>query len=357
MSFRTDNRDYETWLKQHCRVVLSDLNSKHERMRRDPFSFLRATFFRWANTVETICPDLADAPAVLSVGDAHVENFGTWRDAEGRLVWGVNDFDEAAVIAYPFDLVRLATSAGLAPRNALGARATATAILRGYRQGLADPTPTLLDKADPWMAPLVTTSAQDRRRFWKRMKRCPAPKAPNTLPREVRAGLRKMLPVDAKSISFAARVAGCGSLGRPRFIARADWRGDHVVREAKALVPSAWLWAHDRSGDHMPFMDLATGKHRSPDPYLHVAGKFIYRRLAADSHKIDIAQNPRVTAALLEAMGFDLGAIHAADSRARAVKRDLERRPRSWLYKAARAARKSVEADYAEWTRARRKTR
>jgi len=32
---------------------------------------------------------------VLAVGDLHVENFGTWRDAEGRLIWGVNDFDEA----------------------------------------------------------------------------------------------------------------------------------------------------------------------------------------------------------------------------------------------------------------------
>jgi uncharacterized protein (DUF2252 family) len=24
-----------------------------------------------------------------------VENFGAWRDVEGRLIWGINDFDEA----------------------------------------------------------------------------------------------------------------------------------------------------------------------------------------------------------------------------------------------------------------------
>jgi len=30
------------------------------------------------------CRQLSDAPAV---------NFATWRDAEGRLIWGVNDFD------------------------------------------------------------------------------------------------------------------------------------------------------------------------------------------------------------------------------------------------------------------------
>ena len=51
---------------------------------------------------------------MLAVGDIHVENFGTWRDAEGRLVWGVNDFDEAARMPYAIDIVRLATSAVLA---------------------------------------------------------------------------------------------------------------------------------------------------------------------------------------------------------------------------------------------------
>ena len=28
-----------------------------------------------------------------------MENFGTWRDAEGRLIWGINDFDEAHTAA------------------------------------------------------------------------------------------------------------------------------------------------------------------------------------------------------------------------------------------------------------------
>ena len=62
-------------------------------------------------------PRIGDAPSVLAVGDIHIENFGTWRDEEGRLVWGVNDFDEAAEMPYVLDLVRLATSAALALRN------------------------------------------------------------------------------------------------------------------------------------------------------------------------------------------------------------------------------------------------
>ncbi len=79
-------------------------------MRKDAFRFLRATYFRWASEIEALLPDLAHAPAVLAVSDAHVQNFGIWHDLEGRLVWGINDFDDAAVIPYTVDLVRLATS-------------------------------------------------------------------------------------------------------------------------------------------------------------------------------------------------------------------------------------------------------
>src|ERR1700704_2230121 len=96
MSFCAANRAYEAWLKAQCDVVESDLRYKHKRMRKSPFIFLRATFFRWAQQIERVCPDLTTAPRVLSVGDIHIENFGTWRDREGRLVWGINDFDEAA---------------------------------------------------------------------------------------------------------------------------------------------------------------------------------------------------------------------------------------------------------------------
>ena len=45
--------------------------------RRGEFAhpFLRATFYRWAERWEDM---ESDARVVLSVGDVHVENFGTW---------------------------------------------------------------------------------------------------------------------------------------------------------------------------------------------------------------------------------------------------------------------------------------
>src|ERR1700733_15780888 len=91
---------FEKWLAQHTAIVEADLRLKHQRMCESPFSFLRATFYRWMQLWPEGCPALDKAPRVLSVGDLHIENFGTWRDVEGRLIWGVNDFDEAAVLPF-----------------------------------------------------------------------------------------------------------------------------------------------------------------------------------------------------------------------------------------------------------------
>lgn len=114
MSLIDDVRNYECWLRRKCDVVEEGLRKKHDRMAKDAFKFFRATCFRFARKVRNILPDLAEAPTAPAVGDAHIENWGTWRDAEGRLVWGVNDFDEAADLPYTYDLLRLAVSARFA---------------------------------------------------------------------------------------------------------------------------------------------------------------------------------------------------------------------------------------------------
>ncbi|MFJ3707602.1 DUF2252 domain-containing protein [Streptomyces sp. NBC_01387] len=46
-------------------------------------------------------------------GDLHAENFGTYMDANGRLVFNVNDFDEAYVGPFTWDLQRFAASLAL----------------------------------------------------------------------------------------------------------------------------------------------------------------------------------------------------------------------------------------------------
>src|SRR5512136_1990655 len=99
---------YETWLAGHISLMGADLRQKHLRMAEEVFPFLRATFYRWMQLWPQVCPECTQAPRVLAVGDLHVENFGTWRDAEGRLIWGINDFDEAWRLPYTNDLIRLA---------------------------------------------------------------------------------------------------------------------------------------------------------------------------------------------------------------------------------------------------------
>ncbi|MFD7285633.1 DUF2252 domain-containing protein [Streptomyces sp. NPDC059863] len=46
-------------------------------------------------------------------GDLHAENFGTYMDANGRLIFNVNDFDEAYVGPFTWDLKRFAASLAL----------------------------------------------------------------------------------------------------------------------------------------------------------------------------------------------------------------------------------------------------
>src|SRR5215831_8851740 len=130
---------YEAWLAEHLPLIRADLDLKHRAMSAGLSPFLRGTFYRWADRWESIVGPAAVAPRVLAVGDLHVENFGTWRDSEGRLIWGVNDFDEAYSLPYTNDLIRLATSVHLASKEnhfRTRARDACALLLQGYRDGL-----------------------------------------------------------------------------------------------------------------------------------------------------------------------------------------------------------------------------
>jgi hypothetical protein len=348
MSFRKDNDAYDAWLATQGDVVKDDVNTKHRRMKKNPFIFLRATYFRWAKTVPILCPDLMEAPQVLGVGDMHLENFGTWRDADGRLVWGVNDFDEAAVMPYPLDLVRLAASIRLAPKLDVSNPAAAEALLEGYREGLDQPQPALLYEGETWLRPYAERPDDKPEKFWREVAKYPKAKPPP----KIASRLIARLPKDVEGVRFCSRVAGGGSLGRPRYVAVAFWRGGHILREAKALVPSAWTWANGGKSRTSHFLEIANGRYRAPDPFLAVHSKFIFRRLAADSRKIELGANAgaKLRADLFRAMGFDLASIHAAASPgAAALRADLKKRPRGWLNAAAKASEAAVKRDYEEW--------
>jgi hypothetical protein len=63
-------RQYEDWLREqlHGDVLEQDLAKKHDKMREGAFVFLRATYWRWAETILDVCPDLAGGTQVFAVG-------------------------------------------------------------------------------------------------------------------------------------------------------------------------------------------------------------------------------------------------------------------------------------------------
>src|ERR1039458_1336063 len=95
MNIHKATQSYENWMRSCTAVIEADLRLKHKQMRESPFLSLRGAFSRCAHLWPDVCASLRDAPKVLAVGDLHVGSFGTWRDTEGRLSWGVDDFDES----------------------------------------------------------------------------------------------------------------------------------------------------------------------------------------------------------------------------------------------------------------------
>jgi hypothetical protein len=177
-------------------VVSSDLRLKHEQMKQDPFLFLRGTFYRWAQQWPSVCADVCDAPKVLSVGDLHVNSFGTWRDAEGRLCWGVDDFDEAYPLPYTNDLVRLAASLKIVVESeslSIKFKDGCEAILEGYRQSLATGgSPIVLAEREQKLGKLGVDSFKPPPDFWSKLDRLPAVRHP--LAANVKRALEKTLP-------------------------------------------------------------------------------------------------------------------------------------------------------------------
>jgi len=349
---------YEAWLRQRILVLPLDLGLKHLRMAQSPFTFLRATFYRWAQLWPRFCPELSSAPAVLAVGDLHVENFGTWRDSDGRLVWGINDFDEAASMAYTNDLVRLAASAILAIREShlfCDESDACGAILTGYQEGLeAGGAPFVLAEEHRGLREWAASEMREPRAFWEKLVKLPTVRG--AVPAEVTAALKRTFPEAGLRNRVVHRQAGLGSLGRRRFTALAQWRGAWIAREAKELVESAWHWeCGGKSGGQILYQRIIHRAVRVPDPFHWASGHWVIRRIAPDCGRIELAALPKARdeLKLLKAMGWESANVHLGTREAkRLVLADLRRRPKNWLRKASGAMAEATVEDWKHWNKA-----
>src|SRR6202158_4427258 len=173
MNILEATKSYDHWMRSCTTGVESHLRSKHELMREDLFLFFRGTFYRWAQLWPEICSPLCPAPKVLACGDLHVGSFGTWRDSEGRLCWGVDDFDEAYPMPYTNDLVRLAASARIvidAEELVIRFKDACDAILGGYRRTLRDGgCPIVLGECEVTLERLGIDAIKPPADFWPRL--------------------------------------------------------------------------------------------------------------------------------------------------------------------------------------------
>src|SRR3984957_11168504 len=220
MDIQSATASFESWMRGYSRVIPSDLQSKHQQMKETTFGFLRGTFYRWAQLWPSACPDLSKAPKVLAVGALHVNSFGSWRDAEGRLCWGVDDFDEAYPLPYTNDLVRLAASLKIvidANEVSIKFKTGCDVILEGYLDCLRKRGhPIVLAEREHELDRLGIDSFKPPSNFWGKLNRLPAVRRP--IAKDLKRALEKTLPEGPLEYKVVRREAGLGSLGQERFV-------------------------------------------------------------------------------------------------------------------------------------------
>jgi hypothetical protein len=354
MDIHAATRSYERWMHDCGPVVERHLQQKHAKMKQDPFQFFRGSYYRWAQTWAEACSECANGPVVLAVGDLHVDSYGTWRDAEGRLCWGVDDFDESHRLPYTNDLIRLASSVKIGRKlglMSLKTRAACEVILEGYRRSLKEGgCPVVLAESEVDLERLGIEALKPPADFWEKLNGRPA--YPQ-VPRDAKQCLVGALPRKDLEYRIIQREAGLGSLGQQRFVAIAQCRGGYVAREVKRVVPSANVWLRGRIACHQSHYQKAMNSaFRSPDPYQKIWRSWLLRRLSPDSNPIKIEElsGKRDEDVLLHAMGSEAANIHlGTGQQAKVLLRDLNNRKPDWLHSAARRMAKQTIREWKEY--------
>src|SRR5277367_2125573 len=107
------------------------------RMAASPFAFLRgsACVMAW-----DLSKTMSSGIKVIIDGDAHLNNFGMYGTPQRDVIFDLNDFDEATIGPWEWDLKRLVASVNVAAReNGMNKVERAEAVMRaveGYRWNL-----------------------------------------------------------------------------------------------------------------------------------------------------------------------------------------------------------------------------
>jgi uncharacterized protein (DUF2252 family) len=246
------------------------LTLKLAQLRKDPFSFFRGTnriFLQFLPRRHA----LMRAPSILICGDLHLENFGAFKGDNRLCYFDLNDFDEACLAPFTLDIVRFVASIKVAAPS-LGLNSTQTKSMVGaffgsYLQAVADGKPRWVERSlsqGVFRALLRRAMRRTRRELLERFTKLKGKERKirldgvRTLGLDSgeRARLRRFLAQFGvpgahrsffKLLDAARRVAGCGSLGLPRYLLLVRGRGSpdqNFALDLKFAAPSAvadWL--------------------------------------------------------------------------------------------------------------------
>lgn len=238
---------------------------KYRKMQLDAFSFLRGT----CHLFQQRLPDVAilnEAPLAWICGDLHLENFGTFKAADGRVYFDVNDFDESTLAPVTRDLIHLLTSILVARKTLDIDRSESLALchefLQSYCQTLAEGKAQALERdsakgmVDQLLEKLERRSQQDFldsrtvlegkvRRLRVDGKKTLAVDAKQRS--EVKAAMaafanQQAEPEPFEMLDVARRIAGTGSLGIDRFVILVEGEGSpdqNRLLDLKESLPSS----------------------------------------------------------------------------------------------------------------------
>lgn len=320
------------------------LKRKRERMLASPLGFLRgaAPFFAALLKLEPgVLQGLPGATAL--VGDLHLENFGTWRDASGALRFHVNDFDESFDGPVAYDLLRLVTSV-LLSREQLevsGSQALelARAVLEGHVKGIRGAplkAPELVQRLLREAGKVGEAKLAERRlasstRFLREPRQPPAPRQlVAQVPRLLQAWVESLPEAERPGAAaltlhdVVRRISGTGSLGAERLLAlvAGDETGPWLLELKAARAPCASPEAHAGAAAHVV---AAERKALKAPPGLFgfaegAGASFVVHRMRGGEGKLEVAwlreakAEPRALEALFEHLGHLAGEAHRAGS-------------------------------------------
>ncbi len=124
--------------------------TKFRKMAADPFAFYRGSACLFYADMADLDDPWADerSSRVWIHGDLHAENFGTYMNSEGTLVFDINDFDEAYVGHFSWDLRRFVASLALMGwQKALPEQAVRD-LARGYLRAYVEQVQHYVDSDD-----------------------------------------------------------------------------------------------------------------------------------------------------------------------------------------------------------------